>query len=424
MSSSNPRVRITNQLEKILNLLSWINGFLVAKKIDTYKSFTGDGMFIVLSTADETLELSFEILDKIKEHNHGKEDLSQIKVKIGIGAGAHKTFNDTITDFPAPWGPGLILARRICDLANVNQILLTNFAKEIIANDIDLNEKHYGNLYAKGKFKVKHIDDPIEVFSYYDREHGSLEEISYKPDITEILLGKLRLDKQETIPLMRFTEERIESGIDHLGDICTASGLDLGKRSTDLLYKVLFHFGERYIAASYKPPGEFWLTHNCGNPYNLLKYHKALLCRQNQGEKNYRFLIMEKATLKKDFERYKDFALNFMDWHNDHNHRVSLYRIDIDTSNEIFNRYESFHANGIRDIGIGLWYGMYILQFGPIKNYVNSEYNSDVLVKRKFWFDTQSSDTYREGEKFFEDLVNCVRSGNADKIDKRYLESL
>jgi len=175
VSSSNPRVRITNQLEKILNLLSWINGFLVAKKIDTYKSFTGDGMFIVLSTADETLELSFEILDKIKEHNQGKEDLSQIKVKIGIGAGAHKTFSDTITDFPAPWGPGLILARRICDLANVNQILLTNFAKETIANDIDLNEKHYGNLYAKGKFKVKHIDDPIEVFSYYDRIHVNLE---------------------------------------------------------------------------------------------------------------------------------------------------------------------------------------------------------------------------------------------------------
>jgi hypothetical protein len=64
---------------------------------------------------------------------------------------------------------------------------------------------------------------------------------------------------------------------------------------------------------------------------------------------------MEKATLKKDFDRYKDFALRFIDWHNDHSHRVSLYRIDIDTSNEIFNRYESFHANGIRDIGIGLW---------------------------------------------------------------------
>ena len=83
-------------------------------------------------------------------------DSEIIIVRIGIGFGSCLSFQDGVHKETAPWGHELVLSKRIMDLANPNQILLTDFAYQKIKNDFLLGKNDYCiHLFDKGKITYK-----------------------------------------------------------------------------------------------------------------------------------------------------------------------------------------------------------------------------------------------------------------------------
>lgn len=145
-------------------------------------------------------------------------------------------------------------------------------------------------------------------------------------------------------------------------------GLEIGPTSEDLMYQVLFeNGGENYIAATYLSPSEYWNIQNI-NPTNLLDHHKELLKRQKgsktQPVENYRFLILDKQKLDADIKQ-NQYGLDFIKWQSIN--RVKLYHTDPINIKAILDKYPALSFN----IGIGLWYEKYVLQFGSIVEYVD-----------------------------------------------------
>ena len=86
---------------------------------------TGDGMCIAfLQGVHLPLILAIQLHQKLAEYNKGKIPTEIIKVRIGLNSGNCFVVK-SITGEIAPWGPGIILARRVMDLGNDGHILLT-----------------------------------------------------------------------------------------------------------------------------------------------------------------------------------------------------------------------------------------------------------------------------------------------------------
>lgn len=423
VGSTDPGLSIFCQLEKIKEIKRIISQYLkIEKNPEIYKSFTGDGMLIVFSNYSNALDLSIVIHKNIREYNIKiTRDEENISVRIGIGFGSFLSFNDGVNKESAPWGHELVLARRIMDIANPNQILLTDYAFQKIKNDFFFDKNEYGmNLFDKGKIILKHHEELENVYSFYkENEYGNNSDIEINLEIKPLIMFH-KFDKNFINPIQNFCESRFETIIDKFKDLIDPSkGLEIGLLSTGLIYKVLFENGSRYISATYLSPGEYWDIQN-SDPLNLLSYHEKALKRTQKENlaKNYRFLIMEKEKLEKDIKINQNSSLLFIKWHSENN--VNIINVEPDSINGILNKYPKI----VHNVGLGLWYGKYVLQFGPIMEYINSKDLHHPIKRRRFWLHSFNSETYIQSNQFFDELIKLTEKGNLTKIDHNYFNKV
>ena len=195
----------------------------------------------------------------------------------------------------------------------------------------------------------------------------------------------------------------------------------MGFISMGLIYKVLFENGSDYISATYLSPSEYWEIQN-SEPLNLLGHQEKSIKRKNishSTKKNYRFIIIEKEKLEKDIQSNQNSSLLFIKWHSENN--VNLFHIEPTGINNILNKYPKI----VHNVGIGLWYNKYVLQFGPIMEYINIKDQSHPLKRRRFWLHSVDNDTYTQSAQFFEELINSAENGrNMTKIDHQFYNKI
>jgi hypothetical protein len=424
VGASNPNLSIFYQLEKIKKLKDIILSFLnIHNNPEIYKSFTGDGMLIVFLNYKYSIELSIEVHKKLKDYNNQFKDGEKILVRIGIGYGSFLSFDDGVHKEYAPWGHELVISKRIMDLARPNQILLTDFAFQKIKNDFLFDKNDYcWHLFDKGKIILKHHNQLENIYSLYkENEYGNNLDIETTLDIKP-LLQSYKIDKNFIDPLQNFCEERFETIIKKFKEMTDPSkGLEMGFISMGLIYKVLFENGSEYISATYLSPSEYWEIQN-SEPLNLLGHQEKSIKRKNLShstKKNYRFLIIEKEKLEKDIQSNQNSSLLFIKWHSENN--VNLFHIEPTGINNILNKYPKI----VHNVGIGLWYNKYVLQFGPIMEYINIKDQSHPLKRRRFWLHSVDNDTYTQSAQFFEELIKSAENGrDMTKIDHQFYNKI
>jgi hypothetical protein len=423
VGASDPSLSILCQLEKIKKLKHIIENFLNSNyNPEIYKSFTGDGMLIVFLNYKFPIELSIEIHKRIDEHNIGFKDSEIIIVRIGIGFGSCLSFQDGVHKETAPWGHELVLSKRIMDLANPNQILLTDFAYQKIKNDFLLGKNDYCiHLFDKGKIAIKNHKELENIYSLYkENEYGNNTDIEIRLDIKP-LIQSYKIDKNFINSLQNFCEERFEIIIKKFKELTNPlKGLEMSFISTGLIYKVLFENATDYISVTYLTPSEYWEIQN-SEPVNLLRHHEKSLRKIKLScskKKRYRFLIKEKEKLSKDIQINQDSSLLFIKWHSENN--VNLFNIDPDYINHILNKYSKI----VHNVGIGLWYNKYVLQFGPIMEYTNNKDQYHPLKRRRFWLHSFESDTYVQSMQFFDELIKAAEEGKFIKIDHNFYNKI
>lgn len=423
VGSSNPNLSITCQLEKINTIKDFIASYLTSIGDPViYKSFTGDGMLIVFLNYNSPLELSIFIHEKIKEYNNSASGNERIFVRIGIGYGSFLSFRDGVHKEFAPWGHELVLARRIMDMARPNQILLTDFAYQKIKNDYLFGKNKYGSsLYDKGKIMLKHHNELENVYSFYKiDEYGNNADIEFSIDLKPLIQYQ-KFDDTFVEPIQKFCEARFVTVLDKFKDLTNPSkGLEIGLLSTGLIYQVLFENGGDYISATYLPPGEYWELQN-NAPLNLLSHQEKALRRldhKNATRNHFRFLIMEKGKLDNDIKDNQNSSLLFIKWHSENN--VDLYFINSSDINSILVKYPKI----VHNVGLGFWNGKYVLQFGPIMEYVNKKDQNHPLLRRRFWLHATGSETYNQSKNFFNELVDLASKKKLTRIDHNYYNNI
>jgi hypothetical protein len=423
VGASNPNLSILHQLEKIKKLKDIIGSFLNAiDNPEIYKSFTGDGMLIVFLDYRPSIELSIEIHNILNDHNRHIKNGEKIFVRIGIGFGSFLSFQDGVHKEPAPWGHELVLAKRIMDLARPNQILLTDFAFQKIKNDFLFDKNDYcRHLFDKGKIALKNHKELENVYSLYkENEYGNNLDIEINFDLKPLIQSH-KIDKNFTGPLQNFCEERFEYILQKFRELANPSkGLEMSFISTGLLYKVLFENGSDYISVTYLSPSEYWEIQN-SEPVNILRYHENSLKLKNLShptKKNYRFVIIEREKLDRDIQINQDSSLLFIKWHSENN--VNLFHIEPNYINDILSNYPKI----VHNVGIGLWYNKYVLQFGPIMEYTNNKDRYHPLKRRRFWLHSVESDTYSQSTHFFDELIKSAVTGNILKIDHNFYNKI
>jgi hypothetical protein len=423
VGSSNPNLSISCQLDKINIIKSLIASYLsTLGDPEIYKSFTGDGMLIVFLDYNPPLELSIFIHKNIRTYNESAFENEKIFVRIGIGYGSFLSFRDGVHKEFAPWGHELVLARRIMDMARPNQILLTDFAYQKIKNDYLFDRNIYGSsLYDKGKIMLKHHNELENVYSFYKMdEYGNNSDIEFSMDLKPIIQYQ-KFDDTYVAPIQMFCEARFATILEKFKDLTNPSkGLEIGLLSTGLIYRVLFENGEDYISATYLPPGEYWELQN-NAPLNLLSHQEKSLRRLDHTKlaKNYyRFLIMEKERLDDDIRGNQNSSLLFIKWHSENN--VNLYFINSSEINSILIKYPKI----VHNVGLGFWNGKYVLQFGPIMEYVNRKDQNHPLIRRRFWLHAFGTETYNQSNNFFNELIDLASSKRLTKVDHNYYNNV
>ncbi|MBI1828294.1 MAG: hypothetical protein HY222_03845 [Thaumarchaeota archaeon] len=172
VGSSDPTILTKNQARNV-----WVLNELIGRT-ETFKNInlkldvmniTGDGMVIGFNDAPEKpLRLAIELHKLLFKYNQLKNQKNKIKIRIGIDAGPVYIMKD-LTGKENFWGPGIILARRVMDLARPMQIL----SSARIANDVrKLTPENKSALHYIGEYKIKH-GEKLSIFNIYGEGFGN-----------------------------------------------------------------------------------------------------------------------------------------------------------------------------------------------------------------------------------------------------------
>lgn len=172
VGSSNPTILTKDQARMV-----WVLNELIGRT-ETFKdlnpkfdimNITGDGMVIGFQDAPEKpLRLAIELHKLLHKYNQLNKQKNKIKIRIGIDTGPVYIIRD-LTGRENFWGPGIILTRRVMDLARPMQIL----ASARIANDIrKLTPENKSALHFIGDYKIKH-GEKLSIFNIYGENFGN-----------------------------------------------------------------------------------------------------------------------------------------------------------------------------------------------------------------------------------------------------------
>jgi hypothetical protein len=173
VASSDPKITTNEQAKKIIVLNKLIENTDTFKQRDTESTLilpTGDGMAIGFSDSPEKpLRLAFEVHKNLYRYNTLRGDNKEkLYIRIGIDTGPVYRIRD-LNGKENVWGPGIITARRVMDLAREMNIL----ASARIANDVRTLRPEYKNfLHPIGDYSIKH-GEKLLIYNVYGDGFGN-----------------------------------------------------------------------------------------------------------------------------------------------------------------------------------------------------------------------------------------------------------
>jgi hypothetical protein len=173
VASSDPTVTTNEQARKIIVLNKLIERTAVFKQKDTDNTLvlpTGDGMTIGFSDSPEKpLLLALELHKDLNKYNSTKRsEKDKIYLRIGLDIGPVYLIKD-LNGKDNVWGPGIIMARRVMDLARDMNII----ASSRIANDIrTLRPEYKYILHPIGDYLIRH-GEKILIYNIYGDNFGN-----------------------------------------------------------------------------------------------------------------------------------------------------------------------------------------------------------------------------------------------------------
>jgi hypothetical protein len=208
VAASNPKIPTKNQVKKIIvlnELISRTETFQKRIPEATVILPTGDGMAIGFADSPEKpMRLAMELHSGINRYNKTQKGDDILLVRIGIDMGPVYVIKD-LNNMDNVWGPGIILTRRVMDLAGDMNI----FASARIADDVlKLSGEYKKIVHPIGDYSIKHGEE-LQIYNIYGDGFGnkiapkikkvkklSLDESlkstnNFKFDVVEILLDVL-----------------------------------------------------------------------------------------------------------------------------------------------------------------------------------------------------------------------------------------
>lgn len=172
VAGSNPTIPTKDQVRKIIVLNEVIARTAVFANKDPKSTVilpTGDGMAIGFSDSPEKpLRLAVEIHKALSRYNQSKIGKEKLLIRVGIDMGPVYVIKD-LNGQDNVWGPGIILTRRVMDLAGDMQI----FASERIANDIrNLSPEYKEIMHPIGDYAIKH-GEQLKLYNIYGEGFGN-----------------------------------------------------------------------------------------------------------------------------------------------------------------------------------------------------------------------------------------------------------
>jgi len=172
VAGSNPTIPTKNQVKKIIvlnELLLRTETFSKRDPQTTVALPTGDGYAIGFSDSPEKpIHLAMELHKALNRYNESQRGLEKLLIRVGIDMGPVYVIKD-INDMDNVWGPGIILTRRVMDLAGDMNI----FASARIAEDVlKLSAEYKKMLHPIGSYHIKHGEE-LQLFNIYGEGFGN-----------------------------------------------------------------------------------------------------------------------------------------------------------------------------------------------------------------------------------------------------------
>jgi hypothetical protein len=172
VAASDSTITTVDQARKIILLNKLIETTDIFKQRDPETTLilpTGDGMAIGFDDSPEKpLQLAIEVHKGLNRYNRTRKKEDRIELRIGLDSGPVYIIKD-LNGNENVWGPGIIMARRVMDLADKMNIL----ASARYANDVKMLRPEYKSvLHPIGDYQIKH-GDTILVYNVYTDEIGN-----------------------------------------------------------------------------------------------------------------------------------------------------------------------------------------------------------------------------------------------------------
>ncbi len=172
VAGSNPTIPTKEQVRKVIALneiVARADTFKNRDKRSTVVLSTGDGMAIGFSdSAEKPLKLAIETHKALNKYNLQRRGKEKLLIRVGIDTGPVYFIKD-ITGRLNVWGPGIIVTRRVMDLASDNQIL----ASSRISEDVRKLSPEYKSIFHSiGDYTIKH-GEQLNLYNIYGENFGN-----------------------------------------------------------------------------------------------------------------------------------------------------------------------------------------------------------------------------------------------------------
>lgn len=172
VAGSNPNIQTKDQVRKIFVLNELMSRTEIFRNKDPDSTVilpTGDGMAVGFSDSPEKpLRLAIELHKSLNRYNEARRGKDKLLIRVGIDMGPVYVIKD-ITNKDNVWGPGIILTRRVMDLAGDMNI----FASARIAEDIrNLSPEYKEILHPIGDYSIKH-GEQLLLYNIYGNGFGN-----------------------------------------------------------------------------------------------------------------------------------------------------------------------------------------------------------------------------------------------------------
>ncbi len=172
VSASNPSIMTKSQVKKIIVLNEIIRRTGTFSRADHSSMVvlpTGDGMAIGFSDSPEKpVLLTIEIHKALVRYNKTQHGNNILLIRVGIDMGPVYVVKD-LNNMNNVWGPGIILTRRVMDLAGDMNI----FASGKIADELTKLSSDYKKImHSIGSYHIKHGEE-IPIFNIYGPGFGN-----------------------------------------------------------------------------------------------------------------------------------------------------------------------------------------------------------------------------------------------------------